>query len=625
MALFNSKTQAKLAAVEKSHAVIEFSLDGIIQSANENFLNVMGYTIEEIRGQHHRLFVDPQDAASPDYAAFWAKMSRGEFDQRQYRRLGKGGREIWIEASYNPVIVNGKPVSVIKFATDITAQKLKAAEDAGKLNAISRAQAVIEFTPTGEILTANENFLQALGYSLSEIQGRHHAMFCPPSLADSPEYRRFWESLRAGEFVSSEVERIGKGGRKVFIQATYNPIFDMNGQVFKVVKYATDVTPRVQNVEILRQALRMLSDGDLTQRIDHSFTPQLESLRVDFNEAIAKLGETLTAVGENAQAIAASSEQIRAAANDLAHRNEQQTISVDQTASALADISQTVRNSTRRAEEAGRLVAETRSHAEQSGTVVRRAIGAMDQIESSSREISNIIGVIDEIAFQTNLLALNAGVEAARAGDLGKGFAVVAQEVRALAQRSAQAAKEIKGLIETSSVHVANGVSLVGETGTALERIVAQVQDINGNVEAVVEAARAQTVSLDEINQAVGQLDQGTQQNAAMAEQSNAASHDLAREASSLFEQIGQFRTGSSGWSPAGSRSQALPLHKPPVVKSQVAKPPVAKAPVVRSASAAASGSETLHKPEATLGPKRVPRTAGGSAGVAIAADWEEF
>jgi methyl-accepting chemotaxis protein len=247
-------------------------------------------------------------------------------------------------------------------------------------------------------------------------------------------------------------------------------------------------------------------------------------------------------VGTNAQAITAGANEIRTSSDDLSRRTEQQAASVEQTAAALEEITTTVRDGAKRAEEARKLVVATGEDARNSGTVVRSAVDAMHAIEQSSGEISNIIGVIDEIAFQTNLLALNAGVEAARAGEAGKGFAVVAQEVRELAQRSAQAAKEIKGLINTSSSQVANGVTLVGNTGKALEGIVSQVQHITGHVQAIADAYREQSLGLQEINTAVNTMDQGTQQNAAMVEEATATAHQLSSEAETLTRLLGQFR-----------------------------------------------------------------------------------
>ena len=554
---------AVLAALSKSQAIIEFDLSGKILNANENFCRALGYELSEIVGRHHSMFVEPAVVSSQDYKAFWSKLSAGQFDQRQYKRIGKGGREVWIEASYNPVFRRGKPVKVVKIATDITDRKLKAAEDAGKIDALSRAQAIIEFSPEGEVLTANDNFLAALGYSLSEVQGRHHSMFCDPAYIQSPQYKQFWDKLAGGNFVADEFMRLGKGGRKVFIQASYNPIFDLNGKVFKVVKFATDVTGRVENVEKLAQCLTDLAEGDLAQSIDKPFIPSLDRLRTDFNAASEKLKRAMTLVSENAGAISSGSNEIRSAADDLARRTEQQAASIEETAAALEEITTAVNDSSRRADAAGKIVARARDHAEHSGQVVRDAISAMDQIEKSSREISSIIGVIDEIAFQTNLLALNAGVEAARAGEAGKGFAVVAQEVRELAQRSATAAKEIKSLINASGAQVENGVSLVTKAGSALQEIAEQVRDINGNVVAIVDAAREQSTALAEINQAVNTVDQGTQQNAAMVEEQTAASHSLAREAAALFELLGQFKFEDAARSVSSSRSvhhQASPV-----------------------------------------------------------------
>jgi methyl-accepting chemotaxis protein len=560
-----SDQKAIMAALNKSQAIIEFDLEGKILDANDNFCKAMGYALSDMKGKHHSMFVEPKFSTSPEYKEFWARLRRGEFDRRQYKRIGKGGREVWIEASYNPVMKGGKPYKVIKFATDITQTKLKSMEDAGKIEAISRAQAVIEFNTKGEVVTANENFLAALGYTLGEIQGKHHSMFCDKDYVRSDAYRQFWSDLNAGKFQSDEFMRIGKGGKEVWIQASYNPIFDDNGKVLKIVKFATDVTERVHAVGLLGHALQKLADGDLEQQIDTRFPQNIDGLKVNFNESISRLREAMGSVGNNAAAIAAAAEEIRTAADDLAKRTEQQAASVEETAAALEEITTTVADSSRRADEAGQLVAKTRDNAETSGMVVKQAITAMGAIETSSREISNIIGVIDDIAFQTNLLALNAGVEAARAGDAGKGFAVVAQEVRELAQRSAKAAKEIKALITNSGEQVKQGVSLVGKTGTALEEIVVQVQEINRNVTAIVEASREQSVGLKEINTAVNTMDQGTQQNAAMVEETNAASHGLAKEAESLNDLLARFKTGSEAKArrPVAVRPNAQPVHSP--------------------------------------------------------------
>ena len=297
-------------------------------------------------------------------------------------------------------------------------------------------------------------------------------------------------------------------------------------------------------VDHLASALQALSNGDVSYRIGAPFVASLDGLRSDFNMSMEKLQAALEDVADNASGIHAGAGEIRAAADDLSRRTEQQAASVEETAAALEQITTTVRDAARRAEEAGALVENARSGAEKSGKVMRSAIDAMHGIERSSVEISNIISVIDDIAFQTNLLALNAGVEAARAGEAGKGFAVVAQEVRELAQRSAKAAKEIKGLITTSGAQVQTGVQLVSETGGSLAAIVAEVQEINRHVAAIVESAREQSTGLQEINKAVNSMDQGTQQNAAMVEQSTAASYGLAKQADALNVLLAQFKLG---------------------------------------------------------------------------------
>ena len=234
---------AQAAAISRSQAVIEFNMDGTIVTANENFLSTLGYALGEIQGRHHSMFVDPSERESASYREFWAKLNRGEYQAAEYKRVGKGGREVWIQASYNPMLDSrGKPAKVIKFATDITAQKVQSMENFGKIAAMDRSQAVIEFNMDGTIVTANENFLGAMGYALGEVQGKHHSMFVEPAERDGGAYREFWARLNRGEFQAAEYKRLGKGGKEVWILATYNPIMDEKGKPFKVVKFATDVT-----------------------------------------------------------------------------------------------------------------------------------------------------------------------------------------------------------------------------------------------------------------------------------------------------------------------------------------------------------------------------------------------
>lgn len=444
----------------------------------------------------------------------------------------------------------GKMAATIVSFRDNELKKLEleeqAVENGCKIDAISRAQAVIEFTPTGEILTANENFLATVGYSLSEVQGKHHRIFCEPEYANSQEYQSFWHKLANGELFSDDFMRIGKTGNKIYINASYNPIFDLNGNVFKVVKFATNVTDRVENVEVLASALNSLAEGDLTQKITEPFMPSLDKLRLDFNEATSKLCDAMKEVSSNAETISNASQEIQSSASALAGRTEQQAASVEETAAALEEITVTVNEASDRAQDAGKLVRETKTNAESSGIVVNDTVKAMGMIEKSATEIGNIVSTIDEIAFQTNLLALNAGVEAARAGEAGKGFAVVAQEVRELAQRSAVAAKEIKNLIETSNGHVTNGVELVDKTGTTLKEMVEQVNLVAENVSAIADTSKEQASGLNGINANVSQIDQGTQQNASMVADTTSSANRLAQDANALFSLLTRFKINKS-------------------------------------------------------------------------------
>jgi methyl-accepting chemotaxis protein len=357
---------------------------------------------------------------------------------------------------------------------------------------------------------------------------------------------------------------------------------------------AADVKFAVDN---LAAGLSKLSEGDVSYRIGQPFTATLDGVRNDFNMSAEKLQAALTKVAQNASGIGAGANEIKSAADDLAKRTEQQAAAVEETAAALEEITTTVRDSTKRAQEAGQIVSRAKAGAEQSGQVVRRAVVAMEQIAKSANEISNIIGVIDEIAFQTNLLALNAGVEAARAGEAGKGFAVVAQEVRELAQRSASAAKEIKALITTSNDQVQQGVQLVGDTGKALETIVSEVQEINRHVVSIVEAAQEQSSGLQQINTAVNQMDQDTQKNAAMVEETNAASHSLAKEVASLNQLLSQFRLADGAYQ---QKSQPAP---------------------VRSA---AGNDKYVASPVRALG-RKIASAFSGNAAVDTKGDWQEF
>ncbi|MCB1446992.1 MAG: PAS domain-containing protein [Rhizobiaceae bacterium] len=463
-----------------------------------------------------------------------------------------------------------------------------------QLLAIGRVQAVIEFTATGEIVTANENFLKAMGYSLAEIQGQSHRIFLETGPAGDELFKKLWADFRDNKPFIGDIVRYGKGGKQIFLNASYNPITDDAGKVVKVVKFANDVGERVFAVQTIGDALSKLATGKLDFSLDRAFAKDFETLRSNMNETLGQLGDTLAAVSRSTELIDGGSREISSSTSDLSRRTEQQAAALEETAAALDQITANVGNASKRADEARHATEAANASANRSGQIVADAVSAMARIEQSSNQISSIIGVIDEIAFQTNLLALNAGVEAARAGDAGKGFAVVAQEVRELAQRSAKAAKEIKELISSSSQEVKNGVELVSETGAALKMIQDNISAVNEHMQAIATSAREQSTGLQEVNSAINQMDQVTQQNAAMVEESTAASASLAHEAETLRNMIGRFELAGQ------------PGHGHETGRASPAAPKPAAPP------AAASANVT-----------RLRRAASGLA--QKAADWEEF
>ncbi len=546
--------KGKLDAINNVQSVIELGSDGIILTANDNFLNALGYTLPEIQGQHHRIFCDPIYAASREYGAFWEKLNRGEFDAGVYRRRGKGGKEVWIHASYNPIKdPNGKVCKVIEFATDITLQKLEAAEFEGTLHAINKVQAVIEFTLEGTILIANENFLRAFGYTLAEIQGQHHRIFCDPIYAASREYDAFWEKLNRGEFDAGVYRRQGKGGKDIWIQASYNPIRDANGKVYKIAKFATDITMQTKTQADLQacmaeaqQCLGALAHGDLTQKMRGTYDGELAHIKTSMNTALTTLSETISTVRTAVRVVTIGSEQISQSSEALTKRTKEQAAALAQTSALMRDMTSTVKHNADSSQQANQLATAARDIASHGGLITQKAVEAMGAINKSSTKIADIITVIDEIAFQTNLLALNAAVEAARAGEHGRGFAVVAAEVRNLAQGSATAAQEIKSMVTESIQRVSDGNDLVHQSGTALDEIMESVKRVSDIIAKISAVSQEQANDIDQVNHAVIRMEETTQRNAALVEETIAASQSMKDQAQALTRQVDTFTVHST-------------------------------------------------------------------------------
>lgn len=546
----NADYEGQVEAIGKSQAVIEFNMDGTILTANDNFLDVIGYSLDDIKGQHHSMFAAPGVKGSAEYEAFWQKLNRGEYDAGEYKRIGKHGKEVWVQASYNPIMdCNGRPFKVVKYATDVTAQKLSNADYQGQIAAIDKSQAVIEFNMDGTILSANDNFLAAMGYSLSEIKGQHHSIFAAPGVKESPEYTAFWDKLNRGEYDAGEYLRLGKGGKEVWIQASYNPIMDLNDRPFKVVKYASDITAQKELQKTIEavldetsQVMNALSHGELTQKITGEYSGEFAMLAESINGFIDKLQDIVSQIVESSDTMTHSTVEISNGNSDLSQRTEEQAASLEETAASMEEMTGTIRQNADNAGKANSLATAAVQQAEKGGEVVANVVQAMAEINKSSKEIADIIGVIDEIAFQTNLLALNAAVEAARAGEQGRGFAVVAGEVRNLAQRSAGAAKEIKSLISDSTSKVEEGSRFANASGETLNEIVVGIKNVGDVIAEIAAAGQEQSAGIEQVSKAISQMDEVTQQNAALVEEVAAASESMTTDAQNMNELMGFFK-----------------------------------------------------------------------------------
>lgn len=467
--MFNSlrsknSADAKLKAISLSQAVIEFNPDGTIVDANENFLNLMGYDRSQVVGQHHRMFVDPNEANTDEYRDFWRKLRGGAFLSEEFHRVTKGGKSIWIQASYNPIKdKDGNVTGIIKVASDISERKRKTSIDAGTLMAINESQAVIHFDRDGNILEANENFCKTVGYSMSEIIGKKHAMFIAKE-DQNVDYKAFWDNLRAAIPQIGEYKRMSKSGKPVYIQATYTPIQNYAGKVYKVIKFATDVTSQVE---------ARLVRGETSKEIDRELSEIEQIVR--------------NAAGQAEEAAMASSETASSVEN-VAHGSAQLASSVEQISTEATKALDISRHAVNEASQAG---------------------ARFDMLAKSADQIGEIINLISDIAEQTNLLALNATIEAARAGDAGRGFAVVASEVKQLATQSSRASEEIGQQISSIQDMTREAVESISAIAKVIEDVSAISVSISGAVEEQAVVTRNISANMSEATNAVTNINRG--------------------------------------------------------------------------------------------------------------------
>ncbi len=532
-----------LVAHESDNSVIITDAQGKVQFVNRGFERMSGYTQAEMLGKKPG---EVLQGALTDVSAkkrIRERLDAGQPFVEDILNYRKDGSYYWASLAINPVRNReGQIERFISIQSDVSHFKdISLAADAQR-KALDFSMGVVEFTPTGQIIAANETFLRIMGYRAEEVAGRHHSIFMPSEGLQGDTYRQFWERLGQGEFQSGQFERRGQGARVVWLQGCYSPIVDFTGKVIKVVKYALDITAQKQAIDAVSSGLNALARGDLSQTIDIDLQGEFATLRTAFNDSMLNLQETVKTVREASDTIATAASEIASGNSNLSARTEQQAANLEETASSMEELTSTVRQNAANAKEANQVAREASEVARRGGLAVEQVVHTMQEINTSSRKIVDIISVIDGIAFQTNILALNAAVEAARAGEQGRGFAVVASEVRNLAQRSASAAKDIKSLINDSVSKVESGARLVSSAGQTIDDVVGSVKKVSDIMADISSASAEQSSGIEQVNVAITQLDDVTQQNAALVEQAAAAAESLKEQSQMLMQAIAIFK-----------------------------------------------------------------------------------